>query len=129
MGGQIPGSLFWNVYTDLLEPNYRIIEREAFVALLGKSGVRPRMRVVYVYAASLPSWMMVHHGHHQVSFLNGSRTRWIADGRPLSIDDAVPMWCRTCIACAVTFAPRTASWRNCLAIPEQRFMNVRSVAE
>lgn len=28
--GHIPGALLWNVYKDLLQPNYRIVERDAF---------------------------------------------------------------------------------------------------
>jgi thiosulfate/3-mercaptopyruvate sulfurtransferase len=33
--GHLPGAVLWNVYTDLLQPSYRIIERDAFASLLG----------------------------------------------------------------------------------------------
>jgi thiosulfate/3-mercaptopyruvate sulfurtransferase len=132
--GHIPGSLFWNVYSDLLQPNYRIIDREAFATLLGNAGVRPGMRVVvYGYAASLAFWMMVHQGHHQVSFLNGSRTRWIADLRPLSTDAEAHQptgysvsdlhQVRDDIRATHTMV------EGLLGDPEHRFMDVRSVAE
>jgi thiosulfate/3-mercaptopyruvate sulfurtransferase len=85
--GHIPGALVWNVYKDLLEPNYRIIPRESFADLLGRSGVKPDTRVVvYGYAAAMAFWMMAHYGHHRVSFLNGSRTKWTSEDRPLTTE-------------------------------------------
>ena len=133
-GGHIPGALFWNVYTDLLQPDYRIIERDAFAALLGKAGVRPGMRVVvYGYAASLAFWMMVHYGHHQVSFLNGSRTRWIADGRPTSTEH--PVFEPTTYAASSLHPVREdirathGMVEQLLGDPQHRFMDVRSMAE
>ena len=85
--GHIPGALLWNVYRDLLQPNYRIIEREPFAELLSSSGITPDTRVVvYGYAAAMAFWMMAHYGHYRVSFLNGSRPKWTAEGRPLTSD-------------------------------------------
>ena len=75
--GHIAGAQLWNVYSDLLQPDYRIIERDAFAQLLGRSGITPDMQVVvYGYAAAMAFWMMVHYGHNRVSLLSGSRTRW-----------------------------------------------------
>ena len=86
-GGHIAGALLWNVYADLLQPNYRIIDRESFAALLARSGITPETTVVvYGYAASLGFWMLRHYGHRRVSFLNGSRRKWLADQLPLSTD-------------------------------------------
>jgi thiosulfate/3-mercaptopyruvate sulfurtransferase len=136
--GHIPGAVFWNVYTDLLQPSYGIIHREAFADLLSRSGVRPGMRVVvYGYAASLAFWMMVHYGHHRVSFLNGSRKRWNGENYPVSTDatpvsmDAAPS--------AYTVAdlhPVREDVRATATLVQQslddsgrRFMDVRSVPE
>jgi thiosulfate/3-mercaptopyruvate sulfurtransferase len=84
-GGHIPGALLWNVYTDLLQQNYRIIEREAFAGLLRRSGITPEtMVVVYGYAAALGYWMLRYYGHSRVSFLNGSRRRWLDQQLPMS---------------------------------------------
>jgi 3-mercaptopyruvate sulfurtransferase SseA len=56
-GGHIDGAVLWNAYQDLLQPNYKIVEAEAFAALLSRSGIRPGTRVVfYGYAASLGFW-------------------------------------------------------------------------
>src|SRR3981081_3340303 len=83
--GHIDGAVLWNAYKDLLQPSYRIVERDAFAALLSRSGIRPGTRVVfYGYAASLGFWMLAHYGHTEVSFLNGSRGKWVSEGRPLS---------------------------------------------
>lgn len=85
--GHIPGAALWNVYAVLLQPTYRIIEREAFAALLGRSGIRPDTTiVVYGYGASLGFWMLAHYGHRRVSMLNGSRAKWIKEQRPLSTE-------------------------------------------
>jgi len=81
----ITSALLWNVYTDLLQPNYRIIEREAFATLLGRSGITPETTVVvYGYGASLGFWMLRYYGHTRVSFLNGSRRKWLDQQLPMS---------------------------------------------
>lgn len=83
--GHIPGALLWNVYADLLQPNYRIVEREPFSELLARSGITTGTKVVvYGYGASLGFWMLRYYGHSSVSLLNGSRSKWLADQRPMS---------------------------------------------
>ena len=42
--GHIDGAVLWNAYKDLLQPSYRIVERDAFAALLCQSGIRPGRR-------------------------------------------------------------------------------------
>jgi thiosulfate/3-mercaptopyruvate sulfurtransferase len=132
--GHIPGALLWNVYKDLLQPNYRIITREAFTRLLGGSGVEPGTRVVvYGYAASLAFWMMVHYGHHRVSFVDGSRTKWIAEARPLTTD--IPQLAPTRYEVEDLHHIRDdirASYDTvqlALDDPDHQFMDVRSLPE
>lgn len=132
--GHIPGALSWNVYKDLLQPNYRIVERTAFARLLSSSGISPETRVVvYGYAASLAFWMMVHYGHHRISFLNGSRTKWIAENRtlasdtpevtptPYAVEDLHPI--RDDIRATYEMV------QEVLDHPDHQFMDVRSQAE
>src|ERR1700694_5644874 len=89
--GHIDGAVLWNAYKDLLQPSYRIGERDALTSLLSRSGIRPGTRLVfYGYAASLGFWMLAHYGHTEVSFLNGSRGKWVSDGRPLSTETPTP---------------------------------------
>jgi thiosulfate/3-mercaptopyruvate sulfurtransferase len=132
--GHIPGALLWNVYKDLLQPNYRIFERDAFAQLLSNSGIAPDTRVVvYGYAAALAFWMMVHYGHNRVSFLNGSRTKWTSEGRPLTTDDPAVTPTRYDVAYlhAVCDDIRATheTVQNVLGDPDHQLMDVRSVAE
>jgi thiosulfate/3-mercaptopyruvate sulfurtransferase len=132
--GHIPVALFWNVYKDLLQPNYKIIEREAFATLLRNSGVGPDTRVVvYGYAAAMAFWMMAYYGHHHVSFLNGSRTKWIAEGRPLTSDvlQVTPTRYEVENLHRVRDDIRATHdlVEQLLADPDHQFMDVRSMAE
>src|SRR5579864_5703841 len=132
--GHIPGALLWNVYKDLLQPNYRIVERDAFAHLLSRSGITPETRVVvYGYAAAMAFWMMVHYGHHRVSFLDGSRTKWIAEARPVTMD--VPEIVPTAY-CVKDLHPVRDEVRatheiveDLLGDADHQFMDVRSMAE
>ncbi|MBV9323161.1 MAG: sulfurtransferase [Chloroflexi bacterium] len=86
-GGHLPGALLWNIYADMLQPNYRIVDREAFAGLLGRSGITPETHVVvYGYGAALGFWMLRYYGHRRVSFLNGSRRKWIETGLPTATE-------------------------------------------
>jgi thiosulfate/3-mercaptopyruvate sulfurtransferase len=132
--GHIPGALFWNVYKDLLQSDYRIIEREAFVKLLSSSGISPDTRVVvYGYAAAMAFWMMTQYGHHRVSFLDGSRTKWTAEARPLT--NEVPQVAHARYEMADLHRVRDdiratyAMVQQLLGDPDHQFMDVRSVAE
>jgi thiosulfate/3-mercaptopyruvate sulfurtransferase len=132
--GHIEGAVLWNVYADLLQPSYRIVERDAFASLLGQSGIGPDTRVVvYGYAAALGFWMLAHYGHPEVSLLNGSRGKWVNDGRPLST--TLPAFPPSSYSVADLHAVQPdirAGYRQVLdAIgdPRRRLMDVRSVPE
>ena len=132
--GHVPGALLWNVYKDLLQPNYRIIERATFADLLGRSGVEPDTRVVvYGYAAAMAFWMMVHYGHHRVSFLNGSRTKWMAEERPLRKDVSQPTPTRYDVQDLHHVRDDIRAThdmvQHVLDDPDYQFMDVRSLAE
>jgi len=132
--GHLPGAVLWNVYRDLLQPNYRIIERDAFARLLGASGIGPGTRaVVYGYAASLAFWMMAYYGHHRVSFLNGSRTKWIAEARPLTTEPPTLASRGYDVADLHPVREDIRASRELvqdrLGDPGTRFMDVRSMAE
>jgi thiosulfate/3-mercaptopyruvate sulfurtransferase len=133
-GGHIPGALLWNVYADLLQPNYRVIEREPFAALLARSGIAAHTTVVvYGYGASLGLWMLRLYGHSHVGFVNGSRRKWVDEGRPLTVD--APILPASSYAVTDFGAPeqhiRASHVRVAQAIgaPGVRLMDVRSVPE
>jgi thiosulfate/3-mercaptopyruvate sulfurtransferase len=131
--GHIEGAMLWNAYKDLLQPSYRIVERDAFAALLSRSGIRPDTRVVfYGYAASLGFWMLAHYGHKGVSFLNGSRAKWVSDGRPLSADlpiVAPTIYAETNLREVQAIRASHGLVEQAIGHPEQLLMDVRSVAE
>jgi len=133
-GGHIPGALLWSAYADLLQPNYRVIERGPFATLLGRSGITPETTVVvYGYAASLGYWMLRHYGHPRVSFLNGSRRKWIEAGLPLTTAiPEVPVSRYTVESFEDVQDDIRASHVQVLeaiGAPNVRLMDVRSIAE
>jgi len=131
--GHIDGAVLWNAYKDLLQPSYRIVERDAFAALLSRSGVRPDTRVVfYGYAASLGFWMLARYGHRELSFLNGSRGKWVSDGRPLSTETPTPPSTNYSVLDLEEVKTIRATHdvvERAIGDPQRLLMDVRSVAE
>jgi thiosulfate/3-mercaptopyruvate sulfurtransferase len=131
--GHIDGAVLWNAYKDLLQPNYRIVEGDAFAALLSRSGISPGTRVVfYGYAASLGFWMLARYGHTALSFLNGSRGKWVSDGRPLSTEIQTPAPTSYSVMDLHEVPAIRASHHlveQAIGDPQRLLMDVRSVAE
>jgi thiosulfate/3-mercaptopyruvate sulfurtransferase len=76
-GGHMPGAQLWKVYADLLQLNYRIIDRHACAEpFVGSEITLETSGVVYGCGASLALWLLRYYGHVRVSFLNGSRRKW-----------------------------------------------------
>ncbi|GAC1513345.1 MAG: sulfurtransferase [Chloroflexota bacterium] len=87
--GHLPGAILWNVYTDLLQPNYHIIEAPALEQLLSASGIGPDSTVIFHgYAGALGFWLLSLYRHQDVRLLDGSRTTWDAGG--LTMTTTVP---------------------------------------
>jgi thiosulfate/3-mercaptopyruvate sulfurtransferase len=81
----IPGAVLWNVYRDLKDPDYRMVDAAALERLLCGSGVSPDSTVVfYGYAPAMGFWLMKLYGHRDVRILNCSRDTWFEAGRPAS---------------------------------------------
>lgn len=84
-GGHIDGAVLWNVYGDLKDADYRLVDADAVERLLARSGIRPDSTVVfYGYAPALGFWLMKLYGHRNVHILNCSRDAWRANGYPWS---------------------------------------------
>src|SRR5947209_1874138 len=74
------GAILWDVYTDLLQPSYHIIEAPALEQLLSRSGItRESIIVFHGYAGALGFWLLRLYRHPEVRLLDGSRERWEAD--------------------------------------------------
>ena len=87
----IDGAVLWNVYADLKDGDYRLVDAAAMERLVARSGIDPDSTVVfYGYAPALAFWLMKLYGHADVRILNCSRDAWRAGGHPWSAGEADP---------------------------------------
>lgn len=90
-GSHIAGAVFWNAYKDILLPNLRVnIDKTAAAELFARSGIG-NDTIVVLYSNSLSAtglafWYLKLFGHRDVRLLNGSRKKWLAEGRPLTAE-------------------------------------------
>jgi thiosulfate/3-mercaptopyruvate sulfurtransferase len=84
-GGHIDGAVLWNVYQDIKDADFRLVDIAALEELLARSGIDPDSTVVfYGYAPAMGFWLMQLYGHKDMRILNCSRDAWRANGHPWS---------------------------------------------
>lgn len=95
--GHVPGTLPLDWLDDLHAPTRRgFLQPPGLAELLGSLGVSSSTHVVLLgdaynsYAAST-YWLLYHHGHRNLSLVDGGRQAWEAEGRPLSTHIPVPV--------------------------------------
>jgi thiosulfate/3-mercaptopyruvate sulfurtransferase len=133
--GHIPGALFWNAVGTLLRPDFRsIMEKAAVEALCSRSGIAHDTTVVAYgdFSAFGPwvFWYLKMFGHRDVRVLNGSRKKWVAEGRPLSTE--VPVITATpYVAQPPDFTPRAlqADVRAAIGSSGTVLIDTRRIAE
>jgi thiosulfate/3-mercaptopyruvate sulfurtransferase len=77
----IDGAVLWNVYSDLKDPEYRLVETAALQRLMVRSGIGQESTVVfYGYAPAMGFWLMTLLGHADARILDCSRDTWRAEG-------------------------------------------------
>jgi thiosulfate/3-mercaptopyruvate sulfurtransferase len=87
----IDGAVLWNVYADLKDADYRLVDAPAVQRLVTRSGIRPDSTVVfYGYAPAMGFWLMKLYGHTDVRILDCSRDAWQGEGRPCTSAPAEP---------------------------------------
>jgi thiosulfate/3-mercaptopyruvate sulfurtransferase len=87
----IDGAVLWDVYRDLKDDSYRLIDSAATMSLLARSGITPDATVVfYGYAPALGFWLMKLYGHADVRILDCSRDAWCDEGHPVSSQPSEP---------------------------------------
>ena len=87
----IDGAVLWDVYRDLKDADYRLIDTAATERLLARSGIGPGSTVVfYGYAPALGFWLMKLYGHQDVRVLDCSRDAWRDEGHPVSSQPSEP---------------------------------------
>ncbi|WP_228054955.1 rhodanese-like domain-containing protein [Gloeocapsopsis crepidinum] len=87
----IPGTVFWNIFTDLLLPNLRMnLDPTAIEKLLARSGISNDTTVIaygsYPGTEAWIFWLLKLFGHDRVYVLNGGYQKWVAEGCPLATD-------------------------------------------
>ena len=89
--GHIEGAVLWNIYGDLKDANYRLLDKPAMERLVSRSGVGPSSVVVlYGYGPALGFWLLKLYGHADVRILNCARSEWQREGRAWTTEVAVP---------------------------------------
>jgi thiosulfate/3-mercaptopyruvate sulfurtransferase len=90
--GHIPGAVKIDWHTDLNDPVTRdYIDGERFAKLLGGLGIG-RDTTVVIYGdksnwwAAYALWVFTLFGHEDVRLVDGGRSKWIAEGRPITTD-------------------------------------------
>ncbi len=87
--GHLPGAVGWNWQSQLNDPVRRDIpDRKAFAGLLSAAGVTPQTTVILYgdnnnWFAAFAFWLLQLYGHTRAKVMDGGRTKWTAEGRPL----------------------------------------------
>lgn len=89
--GHVPGAVGWGLHTDMEHQLRRDIPDVAqFEALMSRSGIG-RDTTVVLYgdgnnrSATWGFWVMKYYGHDDVRIMDGGRTMWALEGRPVSM--------------------------------------------
>ncbi len=85
----IPGAVFWSIFTDLLQPDFRInFNPTAMEKLLSNSGITADTTIVaygsYTGTGAWIFWLFKVFGHQNVRVLNGGYQKWKAEGYPVT---------------------------------------------
>jgi thiosulfate/3-mercaptopyruvate sulfurtransferase len=112
--GHIPGSVLWNIYTDLKDEDYRLRDHASIQALVQRSGIDADSTVVfYGYGPAIGLWLLHGWGHGSVRLLDTSRDAWRDQGRPWSTVASTPV--ATDHRLGGDLAQVQARWPNVLA--------------
>ena len=97
--GHIPGAVYVDWSADIVDPDhpvaFMLAPPERFAAAMARAGIRDETEVV-AYTDSLGSgpfrlwWAFKVYGHDTVRVLDGGMGKWLAEGRPLSMEEPVP---------------------------------------
>ena len=133
----IPGAVGWNWHVDLRHPLRRdYVDREGLLELLRDAGVGDDTTVVLYggnnnWFAAYAYWLLRMRGFDGVRLLDGGRTKWQKEGRPL--ESTVPVHPRGELSRLGPGRPRLRALRDQVlkAVDEGRaaFIDVRSPEE
>jgi thiosulfate/3-mercaptopyruvate sulfurtransferase len=124
----IDGAVLWNVYQDLKDADYRLVDTASVERLLARSGISPHSTVVfYGYAPAMGFWLMKLCGHQDVRILDCSRDAWQAEGRAVNSQATEPAAARYVLPeqDGRLRADHTAV-RNAIGAPDETLVDVRT---
>ena len=80
--GHIDGAVLWNIYRDLKDSQYRLVDKSEIERLVARSGITAESTVVfYGYGPAIGFWLLKLYGHADVRILNCARRTWRDEGR------------------------------------------------
>jgi thiosulfate/3-mercaptopyruvate sulfurtransferase len=88
--GHIPGAVKIDWHTDLQNPIERdFLDKAGFEALMRQNGINNDTTVVFYgdrnnWYATYAYWLFKYFGHNDVRVMNGGRSKWEAEGRPMT---------------------------------------------
>ena len=94
--GHIECAVGWNWNTQLCDRVRRdIIPKDEFETLMAAAGIANDTKVILCgdnnnWFAAWALWQLKIYGHQDVCLMNGGRKKWIAEGRPLSLEKPSP---------------------------------------
>ncbi len=94
--GHIPGAVKVDWHTDLNDPVTRdYVDAAGFAELMCRKGIGRDTTVVFYgdksnWWAAYALWVFSLFGHPDVRLLDGGRTKWVAEGRPMTTDASNP---------------------------------------
>ena len=94
--GHVPGAIVWALHTDLEDQVRRDLPGLAQIeGLLGRSGINNQTTIALYgdgnnRSATWAFWVLKYYRHEDVLIMNGGRSKWTDEGRPLSTDIPLP---------------------------------------
>ena len=94
--GHIAGAVGWNWQSQLQETISRnLVGKEGMEQLLGSAGIDNSTTVILYgdnnnWFAAWAFWQLKYYGHDDVKLMNGGRSKWEAEGKPLTTAIANP---------------------------------------
>jgi thiosulfate/3-mercaptopyruvate sulfurtransferase len=96
--GHIEGAVLWNIYQDLKDTGYQLVDKKRIEELVRTSGIGSATTVVfYGYAPAMGFWLMKLYGHADVRILDCARSTWTDQGRPWGTVWTTPAASRYCL--------------------------------
>jgi len=124
----VEGAVLWDVYGELKDAEYRLLDAAATTGLLARSGITPDSTVVfYGYAPALGFWLMKLYGHQDVRILDCSRDTWRAEGHPVSGQPSGPAAAGYALSRPdARLRADHAAVRDAIGVPGRTLVDVRS---